>query len=261
MGDSMSVSAAMAKLAGLARGISAALEEDVSRRGNGKDKQFRQTFSPEDFGHYFQRTGSQITVLRKELPDLYGDLQQTPLEPETGMMDGTKHFSRGQMERLLRDINEVFEIRASSEHAAPAVKTAPRRVFISHGRAKDWYEVQAHIERDLKIGTLELAQETGMVTIIEKLEEKAQQCDAAVFVMSGDDVDSEGQLRSRENVLHEIGYFQAKYGRRNVILLHEDGVSIPSNLAGIVYVAYPKATPAATFGTLDRELKAIYGIA
>jgi predicted nucleotide-binding protein len=76
--------------------------------------------------------------------------------------------------------------------------------------------------------------------------------------MSGDDVDASGQPHARENVLHEIGYFQAKYGRRNVVLLYEDGVNIPSNLGGIVYAAYPKGTVQASFDVLDRELRAIY---
>lgn len=169
--------------------------------------------------------------------------------------------TRGQMERLSRDIGEVFEIRASSEHAAPVVLAPPRRVFISHGRAKDWYEVQSHIEKDLKLDTLELAQEPSRgQTVIEKLEMNSGACDVAVIVMSGDDTDEAGQVRTRENVMHETGYFQARYGRHRVVLLHEDGVNVPSNLGGIVYVPYPTATPSAAFGLLDRELKAIYGL-
>ena len=77
--------------------------------------------------------------------------------------------------------------------------------------------------------------------------------------MSGDDADDDGKPRVRENVMHEIGYFQGRYGRRRVILLHEEGVSVPTNLAGIVYVPYPKDTISATFGVLDRELRSLYG--
>ena len=137
------------------------------------------------------------------------------------------------------------------------------RVFLSHGRSKDWYQVQAHIEKDLKhlgLQTLELAQEPSLgSTIIEKLEANAKRCDSAVIVMSGDDKDSADNLRARENVMHEIGYFQASYGRSKVILLHEDSVSVPTNLAGIVYVPYPKDSVDAAFAVMARELKAMYG--
>lgn len=261
------ISAAMAKLAGLAKGVQAALHENVSRASDPRTVQYPRNFSPEQYGHYFERVDEQVAVLKSALPDFYGDFQATPRKPEMEMMPlqagqpNPMHFSRGQMEQLLRDINEIFEIRAASEHASPVAKEPPRRVFITHGPAKDWLEVQAYIEKDLGLRTLELAQEASLGnTIIEKLEYNSASCDAAVIVMSGDDADAEGQPRARENVLHEIGFFQSKYGRRNVVLLHEDGVSIPSNLGGIVYTAYPKGNVGAAFGVMARELKAVYGL-
>lgn len=260
------ISIAMAKLAGIQKAVQSALYEDISRHRNSKEPQFPSTFDPEKVGHYFNQSSAQLGVLKKCMPEWYGDFHALPSEPETLMaptQNGAQpmHFSRGQMERLSRDIGEVFEIRASSEHAAPVVLAPPRRVFISHGRAKDWYEVQSHIEKDLKLDTLELAQEPSRgQTVIEKLEMNSGACDVAVIVMSGDDTDEAGQVRTRENVMHETGYFQARYGRHRVVLLHEDGVNVPSNLGGIVYVPYPTATPSAAFGLLDRELKAIYGL-
>ncbi len=165
------------------------------------------------------------------------------------------------MQQLARDIDQVFQILANSDLASPAeaVAMALRRVFITHGRSKDWFEVQAYIERDLKLTTMELGQEpSGGKTVIEKLEAGSAQCDSAVIVMTGDDTDSVGVVRARENVMHEIGYFHGKYGRSHVVLLHEDGVNVPANLAGIVYVPYPKGYASAAFGVMARELKAIY---
>jgi hypothetical protein len=40
--------------------------------------------------------------------------------------------------------------------------------------------------------------------------------------------------------------------------LHEEAVSIPTNLSGVVYVPFPKGNIAASFGVLSRELKAMY---
>ena len=261
------ISAAMAKLAGLMKGVQEALSENVSRMSDPKNVEYRRSFASEKYGHYFQRVDEQLAILREGWPDLYADFQAIPKEPDLEMMSITpgqpnpKSFSRSQMQQLLRYVNEIFEIRAASEHASPLAKELPRRVFITHGRAKDWLEVQAYIVNDLELATLELAQEASLGnTIIEKLEANAETCDAAVIVMSGDDTDAAGQPRARENVLHEIGFFQSKYGRRNVVLLHEEGVSIPTNLGGIVYTPYPKGNVGAAFAVMARELKAIYKI-
>ena len=255
-------STAMAKLAGIQKAVEAVLKEKINVLRNGGN--VRLSFSDESCCHYFEQSAAQLKLLQVSLPKLYGDFQQISVRPEQqgAPVDGGQaliYYSRAQLERLSRDILQVFEIRASSEHTAPLAKVALRRIFISHGHASDWREVQSHIEKDLELTTLELAQEaSGGQTIIEKLEARSAQCDAAVIVMSGDDLDQSGQLRARENVMHEIGYFHGRYGRKQVIMLHEDGVVIPTNLSGIVYVPYPKGTPNAAFGTLDRELRAIY---
>lgn len=167
-------------------------------------------------------------------------------------------FGRAQLERLLRDIDQVFEIRANTELAQPAASPA-RCVFITHGRAQDWRAVQAYIEKDAKLPTIELAQEPNSgQTIIEKLETGAAKCDSAVIVMTGDDLAGD-EVRVRENVMHEIGYFHGRYGRKRVVLLHEDGVHVPTNLAGVAYVPFPKGNIEAGLHVLRRELDTMYG--
>ncbi len=257
------VSIAMAKLAGIQKSVRSALTEDQGRNPGGIP-QYARSFKPSDVGYYFTQAALQLEVLKNSLPEWFGDFPVLSSEPEMQMIataaeQKPMHFSRAQLERLSRDIDHLFEIRANCQPAPTQRKEPVMRTFISHGRSKDWYEVQAHLERDLLLKTMELAQEPSKgQTIVEKLEINSDQCDSAVIVMSGDDADDGGQIRVRENVMHEIGFFQAKYGRHRVILLHEEGVNVPTNLSGIVYVAYPKGLVAATFGVLDRELKAIY---
>jgi predicted nucleotide-binding protein len=261
MGD---MGAAMAKLAGTKKAVGSALAERGGRTAAANE--IRRTFDPDEVAKYFNVTVAQLDVLRHVAPDLYSDfheIETTPTMEVMGVLPNDPHrmfFSRPQMERLERDIDQIFEVRAASQHATPEVREIQRRVFISHGRSKDWYEVQQHIERDLGLKSMELAQEPSRgQTVIEKLVANTNACDSAVIVMSGDDVDDEGKLRVRENVMHEIGYFQGAYGRSRVVLLHEEDVNVPTNLGGIVYVSYPKGLVKGTFGELDRELKAIYG--
>jgi predicted nucleotide-binding protein len=75
--------------------------------------------------------------------------------------------------------------------------------------------------------------------------------------MTGDDILENGEIRARENVLHEIGFFQGKLGLDKIVLLHEEAVNIPSNIHGLVYIPFPKDMVEATYGALQRELKVI----
>ena len=257
------IGASMAKLAGIATAVESVLRETF---GRGNMVQSKTNYKPIDVEHYFTQAAASLEVLRAELPDLFGDfiLRQDGPETEMSMKDTAGnpvyHYSRAQVERLSRDISQIIEIRTNSGEST-SERQAPRRVFISHGRAKDWYEVQRFIEKDLGIETMELAQEVdGGQTIIEKLENRSDDCDSAVIVMSGDDADENGKPKVRENVMHEIGFFHGKFGRSRVILVHEDGVSVPTNLAGIVYTPYPKDKVSAAFHKLGKELAALYNL-
>lgn len=243
---------AMAQLAGIRKGVQGAIGTGNYRLPAGEVRPL------------FVRANKQLALIRSCHPDLFEDIPDVPDAPAAVGFDQmpTGDFHKGQLEHLARTIDEVFEIRANSTLTMPPTpdKPAPRRVFISHGRAQDWRAVQVYVEKDLHLSTMELAQEASAGrTIIEKLEGGADKCDSAVIVMTGDDADSEGQARARENVIHEIGYFHGRYGRKNVILLHEDGVNVPSNLSGIVYVPFPKGLVSAAEGALSRELRTVYG--
>ena len=94
------------------------------------------------------------------------------------------------------------------------------RIFISHGRSEEWRKLQAYLEKDLGKNTLELAQEANLGrTVLQKLFEESRKCSIAVIVMTGDDITEDGEIRARENVMHEIGFFQGLYGLNNIVLL------------------------------------------
>jgi len=254
------ISASMAKLAGTRKAIQLMLEMD-----NGRGQPIRQ-FPDSWAAQHFASTAKELDLLRKNLPDLYGDFTSIgtkPLVETTAVRPATEPswwYGRSQIERLGAVIDQIFEIRAHSELSVPQQQTAPkRRVFISHGHSNDWRETQAYVEKDIGLDTLELAQEVNQGrTILAKLWEESEKCDSAIIVMTGDDLDAEGQARARENVIHEIGFFQGKYGLGRIVLMREDGVSIPSNIHGVVYTSFPKGTVSASFGLLFRELKTMY---
>lgn len=258
--------ATMAKLAGISKALDAVLHENVGRGAQPQYRQERRSFAPYLVQHYFEQTAKHVETLKGLFPGLFSDFQRIIDKPLAKMAvekdaEPKMHYARSQVEGLIRDINQLFEIRANSELEQPKVKASLRRVFITHGNTDEWRKVQPFIEKDVKLETIELAQEyNGGQTIIEKLIANGDRCDSAVIVMTGDDVGGDGKPRARENVMHEIGFFQGRYGRGRVILLHEEGVNIPSNLFGVVYSAFPKGTVEASFHLLQRELTHIYGL-
>lgn len=259
------VIAAFAKLAGVLKGSKALLTLQWNP-GNKNNVHFYDDFRLEDAKPYFEQAVRQVAILRQQLPELYDDLPPIMADPDMKMAmppgaPEVRHYSRSRVESLVRAIDQIFEIRANSEMAEPKTGKPFKRVFLTHGTAPDWREVQAFIERDLGLTTLELAQQPNLGrSVLEKLEQESSKCDSAVIVMTGDDVDSTGNTRARENVLHEIGYFQSKYGLSRVCLLHEEGTNIPSNIHGLVYIPFTKGHVSMTFGPLLRELRAFYGL-
>jgi predicted nucleotide-binding protein len=245
---------AFAKLAGIRKVLQSLLDERV-----GHPSRPNLHFSTADVATHFESASRQGQILREKLPALFGDFPHLPSAPEMQMAPGSAEpvrYGRKQLDNLARWIDQAFEVRAHSELKAPSASPQDQRVFISHGRAPDWREVQSFIERDVGVQTLELAQEPNLGrTVLQKLEQESSKCTCVVIVMTGDDIDAAGNARARENVLHEIGFFQGRFGLSAVCLLHEEGTNIPSNIHGLVYIPFSKGYVSATFGALTRELK------
>jgi predicted nucleotide-binding protein len=78
-------------------------------------------------------------------------------------------------------------------------------------------------------------------TIIEKFEDHAS-VPFAVVLLSPDDFCAAGgggaKPHARQNVILELGYFIGKLGRENVCALHKEGVELPSDLHGVIWVPY-----------------------
>lgn len=203
------------------------------------------------------RYESLISQIKKEFDNIYNDLPELPLPVTIGSSNNGKLYQKNDVQPLINNLDYILEVYSNmriGENYEKKIKS--HRIFISHGRSDQWRNLQAYIEKDLEYNTLELAQQANLGrTILQKLFEEARKCSLAVIVMTGDDIANEDEIRARENVMHEIGFFQGFYGLENVILLHESGVNIPSNIHGLVYIPFAKDTIESTFGSLYRELK------
>ena len=245
----MALAFTLAKLAGLHKNIAGVV---INKRAN--------YYDPALVLDYFHRYAELSKNLSSECPELYGDLpsREIPESSGTSDNDGRGYIEKRHLMVLHNDLEYIFEVWSNSKVTSIDGTTEhPLRIFISHGSSEVWRAVQAYIEKDEGIDTLELAQQPNLGrTILQKLDEESSKCSYAVIVMTGDDQISENERRTRENVMHEIGFFQGKFGLSNVCLLYEEGTNIPSNIHGLAYIPFPKDSIESTFGALSRELRA-----
>ncbi len=136
-------------------------------------------------------------------------------------------------------------------------KEMSNSIFISHGHAELLkYQLKDFLENKLKREVVILSEQPNKgLTVVEKLELASERCDKAIILLTKDDEMADGNKRGRQNVIHEIGFFQGKYGRNNVVLLCEKGVELFSNISGIVYIHFDREHFSEVFESLREELQ------
>jgi len=129
-----------------------------------------------------------------------------------------------------------------------------KRVFIGHGHDAQWRHVKDCLgEWGLRPAYFESSPATGKF-VSEVLTEQALGADFAVIVVTGEDADSAGQLRGRQNVIHEIGLMQGRLGWARVAILLEEGVEPFTNIAGLQYIRFSNGRVHQAFHELESML-------
>ncbi len=127
------------------------------------------------------------------------------------------------------------------------IMATPKTIFLVHGHDDARHEVRRFLERvvtDADIVMLDEQVNRGR-TIIEKFESFSQGASVAVVLLTPDDfgraVNGDGvdQLRARQNVVFELGYFVGRLGRDRVIVLKKGDIEEPSDVGSVVYIPYP----------------------
>ena len=133
-------------------------------------------------------------------------------------------------------------------------------VFIVHGHDNEAKETVARLVENLGIEATILHERTNRgKTIPEKFEEHAGKVGFAIILLTPDDVGKskdetgEPKPRARQNVILELGYFWGKLGRDRMCVLYKEGIELPSDVHGIVYV--PMNNPDEWQLKLAKEMK------
>jgi predicted nucleotide-binding protein len=122
-----------------------------------------------------------------------------------------------------------------------------KKVFVVHGHDNAAKEMVARFLERLKLDPIVLHEQANEGrTVIEKFEVYAD-VGFAVVLLTPDDVGAlaseRANLRSRarQNVVLELGYFLGKLKRSRVCALYKEGVEIPSDYQGVIYVELDSA--------------------
>jgi hypothetical protein len=162
--------------------------------------------------------------------------------------------SRASIEKIFG----FFDDAEAESKVPPSISKPEVSIFIGHGRSEQWRKLADHLrdQHDYTINAYETGARAGH-TIRDILDDLASQSSMAILVFTGEDEQVDGQLRARQNVVHEAGLFQGKLGFSKAIVLLEEGVEGLSNLDGVQYIPFSKGNIRETFGdvlaTIRRE--------
>jgi len=121
-----------------------------------------------------------------------------------------------------------------------------KEVFIVHGHNEDKKDSVARYIEQLGLKTIILHEQPNEGrTIIEKFEDYSD-VSFAIVLLTADDLGCDKELfdkkdfksRARQNVIFELGFFVGKLGRKKVCALYEEGVDIPSDYKGVIYIPF-----------------------
>ncbi|HXP69804.1 MAG TPA: nucleotide-binding protein [Candidatus Dormibacteraeota bacterium] len=119
-----------------------------------------------------------------------------------------------------------------------------RRVFLVHGHDEAVKLTVARFLERLGLAVIILHEQPNKGrTVIEKFEAHSDVGFAVVLLTPDDEGYSTKspeilKKRARQNVILELGYFIGKLGRQRVCALYVEGVEIPSDINGVLYVRY-----------------------
>lgn len=103
--------------------------------------------------------------------------------------------------------------------------------------------VKRFLVDDLKLLVLDWSNLPASNVIMENIAEAERLTDGGVFLFTKDDEQENGGVRQeapRDNVVFEAGYFAGAKKPKDVLIIHERGAKVPTDLGGFVYLEVKK---------------------
>jgi predicted nucleotide-binding protein len=177
-----------------------------------------------------------------------GKYSSRPLYPEPSYWEQKRAEKLEKQISLLGGFIEILESETSSsdDKNLKEKKYIPideKSVFLVHGHDSAMESITARFIEKLGLKLIVLHEQPNKGrTIIEKFQDYSN-VSYAVVLLTPDDIGGvassklkEQQPRARQNVVFELGYFIGKLGRKRVCALYTEGVEIPSDYSGVLFI-------------------------
>ena len=151
-----------------------------------------------------------------------------------------KEMLEEHIEKTGRWSDLTMPIPINTEVGVKTMNVQDNKIFIVHGHNEALKQEVARMVEKQGLEAIILSEQANRgKTIIEKFEEHSD-VGAAICLFTGDDYGkakdaTSENLRARQNVVFEAGYFMGKLGRENVIIVADKNLELPSDMQGVVY--------------------------
>ena len=152
--------------------------------------------------------------------------------------------TRREMDSSINSPEEILaQLEIPDEPSENPTRTFGDEVFIVHGHDEAAKHAIARFVAKFDIEPTILDEQVNRgQTIIDKFEEHAGEAGFAIVLLTPDDVGKskdetdDPKPRARQNVILELGYFLCGLGHERVCVLYKEGVELPSDIHGILYM-------------------------
>jgi predicted nucleotide-binding protein len=213
--------------------------------------------------HVFSENSRWINIINNIKWFLPSFTQNTPHKDRLLM------FTHGKLEFLqiiVSIINELQFYYPSDINLNNDINMNNNNIFIVYGHNDIIKHVVACFISHLNLNPILLDEQANLSqTIIEKFEFFSKIVSFAIIILSADDKISDHIYRARQNVILELGYFIAKLGRKNVIVLYDKSninisVELPTDIDGLLYIKYDNPNGEWRFNICKELQKANFNI-
>lgn len=179
-----------------------------------------------------------------------------------------KHYSsvsvrledRSKIERVFDVFENAVDGSRIPAASAPASEPAAPTIFIGHGSSQQWRNLKDHLtdKHNYRVNAYEVGARAGH-TIRDILQDLLVGSSFALLVLTAEDETNTGEMRARQNVVHELGLFQGKLGFPRAVAVVEEGVELMSNLDGIQQLRFSPNNIAEVYGDVIATIRREFG--
>lgn len=154
---------------------------------------------------------------------------------------------------MLPDLSVGF---LQTDETGSAPQKQPAGVFLVHDNSSYGPAVRQFVQKNCGLPVYEATvPEAGDPDFAAAMGKRLASCSLAICLLSARDTMSDGSRRVAQNIVHQAGIFQGRYGFGRVAILVEEDCDTFSNIAGLIRIDFSAGRVEGTFPELERMLR------